>query len=140
MSAPEEVQVYTAIRMEIDVTPRWWRVPSPAFFEDASDCLRVLGTCGVPLILLDVSIGATGIRIVTGTPAGASTEAVEMTRRAAKDALDDLDRHHPRRQAQARANEAAAAPPKASEPTPAEPPPAEPPSDAAPTEPLTHAA
>ncbi len=89
---------HPALRLELDVTPRWWG-PSPALFDDAADVTRAIGSSGGGLVglLVDLSIGVTGVRMVVAVPAGPSTNLFEAERVGLVALLDGLDASNPRR-------------------------------------------
>lgn len=135
-----------ALRLEFDVTPRWF-APGPSYFDDMADIARVIRDHGGPIaaFLVDTCIGVTGVRIVTAVQAGPSTNAFEAARLELKTALDALDAVSPRRakvtaqraemakqkaeaeaklsEAVAKAEDALAAPPSPIQPAPAAEPP-----------------
>lgn len=89
---------HPALRLELDVTPRWWAF-GPGLFDDAADVSRAIGASGGQLvgILVDLSVGVTGVRMVVLVPAGPSTNAFEDARLALMSLLDGLDASNPRR-------------------------------------------
>ena len=90
--------IFPGVRVEIDVTPRWFH-PGPSFFEDAADIARAIGSWegATRSLFVDLSVGLTGVRVVLGVPGSNITDALEHERAHLKAHLDALDGVSPRR-------------------------------------------
>lgn len=88
----------TGILVEIDVTPRWYLI-GPSFYEDLADIARALGTYEgtTHRLLVDLSTGLTGVRVVLQVPSGNITDALAAEQIALRTHLDALDGVSPRR-------------------------------------------
>lgn len=87
-------RLFSGVRIEVDVTPRWFSPESVAtFFEDVGDIARALQASESPLLRLaqDIQVGVTGVRLVVAVPPGQSTDAFEAERVRLVEKLDALD-------------------------------------------------
>lgn len=124
-------KMYPGLRVEIDVTPRWY-APGPHFDDDLRAIIATWGETGGDLRKLtnDFQAGTSGVRFILWVPSGVSTDAIEAARVELVDALDALDLVSPRRRAvtearlESRSRRLRAAPPL-SPPPEAPPPPAD---------------
>lgn len=127
--AAETQQWFAALRVEVDVTPRWF-APGAGFHDDLLAILATWRDVGGDLLRMtaDFQAGTSGVRLVLAVPVGVTFEQVEAARGALKTTLDALDLVSPRRRAvtDARATKRLQAAPSTPEAPPAPVSPSEP--------------
>lgn len=104
-AAASQRRTHTGLKIELDVTPRWFAVPPPDRYDARilhEDAAAIHGALAVSesvarLLTVDASIGTTGVRLVLEVPAEQPTDGFEAERLAIKATLDALDGYHPRR-------------------------------------------